>query len=279
MGAPPVRPEVLAAWPDRTGPAVAGFLYVAAGVAFAAFVSGQDWTGMIPNEVRLAMVAFWLTFALVGGAAALVRGLWRGDVTVGTDGISIGLGPPRFISFGDVDRVERDRSARGQKHHLAVVVLRSGARIAVGARTELVDPATLTAVGEAQGELDEALERYRTHPPADHAASLARGARADAEWLEELRRRTQPGGFRAAKLAAPDLVAVVEDPTADPTARAGAAYALRAGGFADDTRDRVRAAADATAAPNVRVALEAIVDEAEGDEQVSAAVARVGARG
>jgi hypothetical protein len=65
------------------------------------------------------------------------------------------------------------------------------------------------------------------------------------------------------------LLSIAEDPRAEPLARAGAAVAL-SGALDDDGRARLRAAAEATVMPRVRVALEAAAREAREEELIEA---------
>jgi hypothetical protein len=87
------------------------------------------------------------------------------------------------------------------------------------------------------------------------------------EWLARLRAfgHEDAGGFRDPKIPPERLWRIVEDPSAPASARAGAAVALRAK-LDDDGRTRIRVAADATAAPKLRVALESTA--AEDDQAV-----------
>jgi hypothetical protein len=66
-----------------------------------------------------------------------------------------------------------------------------------------------------------------------------------------------------------ELWRAVEDPTADPSTRAGAAIALR-GALSEGESTRLRAAAEACAAPKLRVALDKIASRAAEDALVEA---------
>lgn len=100
------------------------------------------------------------------------------------------------------------------------------------------------------------------------AGLLGRNGRSAHEWMDALGRLVDhTSSYRDPALAAERLWTILEDPTASPTVRAGAAFALRrridVGG-----RERLRIATDACAAPKLRLALEATAsldDEALAD--------------
>ena len=101
---------------------------------------------------------------------------------------------------------------------------------------------------------------------ADVASLVARAGRPVEEWLRALDAVTGPAaGYRVATVPADKLWRVVEDPTADPSARAGAAAALRAS-LDDEGRARLAAIADASVHPKVRVALDAIASSKAADD-------------
>jgi hypothetical protein len=72
-------------------------------------------------------------------------------------------------------------------------------------------------------------------------------------------------GYRRAAVPSASLWQIVEDPTAEPPIRAGAAVAL-VQALDEPGRQRLRVAAQACAAPKLRVALELVAEEAELDE-------------
>lgn len=102
---------------------------------------------------------------------------------------------------------------------------------------------------------------------------LSRGGRAPHRWLEEVRhRRDSFSNHRQAAVPAEELWSVLEDPYASPSERAGAAIALR-----DEvdgaTRDRVRVAAEACVAPDLRAALVALASPDADERHVVDALA------
>lgn len=114
----------------------------------------------------------------------------------------------------------------------------------------------------------------RAHADARRQASdprvlghLARRERTTDEWLHALRTLRSRGSYRDVALGDERLLHVVESNDAPPSARAGAAVLLRETGALKDERgasERVRVVAQRIAAPGLRVALEAALED--GDE-------------
>jgi hypothetical protein len=115
-----------------------------------------------------------------------------------------------------------------------------------------------------------ALEGGRTE---DVSSLVARGGRPLDEWMRALTAlSSEGGGYRATALPAERLWRVVEDPAADPTARAGAAAALRAT-LDDEGRTRLRVIAESSVHPRVRVALDAVAaSSSDHDERLEEAL-------
>jgi hypothetical protein len=108
-------------------------------------------------------------------------------------------------------------------------------------------------------------EAWQTHrargPGADVATIVARGTRSLEEWKKALATlESADAGYRQAALREEDLWRVVEDPRASEDARAAAALLLRKG-LDEPGKARVRVAAEATASPKLRVALEASISD------------------
>lgn len=204
---------------------------------------------------------------LSAGAVGLV---WPSKLRVGTDGVSVHwYGERRFHSYGDIRTLHPDPR---------------------GIRLELVDgeqQIVQCVLDQRRGEeiRDELLEAararladYRQHAERFAVSALGRGDRSRGEWfraLDELAR--QGAGYRGQVVTRAALWAVVDNPALDPTARAGAALVLRRS-LKDEERERLRAAAAASAGPQVRVALEAAADEAVELEALDEVVAAVESR-
>jgi hypothetical protein len=104
----------------------------------------------------------------------------------------------------------------------------------------------------------EAMDTHRRGDAAGEASLLRRRGLEVSAWIRELRHlgTGASAAHRSAPVLPERLWRVVEDPSADPSARAGAAVAVALEAD-DEGRARLRAAARATAAPKLRVAIEA----------------------
>lgn len=208
----------------------------------------------------------------------LVTKLSQVTVEAGADGITVRrlLARPRFIRHADLDEVVF-------RPHGFSLRLKNGSRIELsrlrttGNKTGWYGAAQGKKTdwyGAAQAEADSAYDAFvacvrsqrdayerRDVPFAPSA--LARGGRQTAEWLRGLRNATElQATFRTSSMPQDALLAIVEDPSAAPSARAGAAVALKAS-FSEDARIRVHAAAGACAEPRLRVALDAIAEASD----------------
>jgi hypothetical protein len=112
---------------------------------------------------------------------------------------------------------------------------------------------------DATRALTRTIQRELTrHRDGAHSSSLLleRGGRPASAWLRDLP-TLNAESYRRPSLPAEELWRIVENPSAPPTARAGAALVLR------DNLDsagcvRLRRAAEACAAPHLRAALDAV---------------------
>lgn len=199
-------------------------------------------------------------------------------LTVGTDGITLRrFGRERFIPLDGIARAEAGEGDNVMMTETAVVRLFDGHGSVVhelfveqkkaGPYSERIHQ-TIDARARAIAERINETIRLRTHEatPFDRA-SLARGERDDRDWVRALRGLLKrAASFRDAGPPTEDaLLAIVEDGSADAHDRAAAAIAI-----ARAHPERIRVAADATAAPKLRVALEAALDD--DDERVAAAL-------
>ena len=104
---------------------------------------------------------------------------------------------------------------------------------------------------------------YERAPAADVAALVRKGTRTRGEWLAALGKlRDAQGGYRDAVMRDDDLWRLVEDPSASADARGGAAMVLRRS-LDEEGKARVRVAAEATASPRLRIALDAAAGDAD----------------
>lgn len=203
---------------------------------------------------------FFLPVALVGMIALLPRKL-----TVGVDGIlQRWLLWKRFTPMSSIveAHAEGEREIRLQ--------LANG-------KEEVITVSTAKRYGGIYTErrnmiLARIRESARAHrhvgPHADLASVVARGERTLDEWKKSLVALAKgEAGYREAAIREEDLWRVVEDPRASSDARAGAAMILRKG-LDEEGKARVRVAAEATASPHLRIALERAADA--GDDAFEA---------
>ena len=119
--------------------------------------------------------------------------------------------------------------------------------------------------------LTDAWEAYRAGIAPDALGLLARAGRGTLDWVRGLRALGEgQGGYRGIGLTPDHLWRIAEDASAPRESRVGAALALRST-LDDEGRRRLRVAAESSASPKVRVALEATADEVD-DEAVAARI-------
>lgn len=207
---------------------------------------GGDW---------ILSVSFVLTAIAYAG---LKRASDAPTVSVGADGLAV----KRF-------RTERcPRSAIGGTRFARVdgplVIDRQGAGPLVIDQVN-ADPAALIAVaGECARRLGDRTEVAR-------AAAFERGSRDVREWKAAVRGALD-AGYRNAGASIDDANAVLASPAATVEQRLGAAVALR---IAGEPPERIRIAAQSAVDPRVRVAFEAIAEDAD-DVKVERALKRLG---
>ena len=230
-----------------------GGLFGGAGL-FAAIVPlfGRLFAPETP-EVWLILMMLPLTAALMFSVFSKTR------LQVGADGLLVTwLGARRFISYGEVRGVTRwEDPGRGKNRWTGVHVwLGSGerVRITIAAKQAFSGP-TVEIVEE---RIREAMDTHRRGDAAGDAALLRRRGLEVSDWIRALRHlgTGASAAHRTAPVLPERLWRVVEDPSAEPSARAGAAVAVAIEAD-DEGRARLRAAARATAAPRLRVAIEA----------------------
>jgi hypothetical protein len=126
-----------------------------------------------------------------------------------------------------------------------------------------------------RARVQEALELFRRQQRAGEVRLPDRGERPVAEWIRALRSAVSEGAVdhRTAPISVEALWHIAEDHGAQKVARASAAVAL--GERLDAAgRARLRIAAVATAAPDLRAVLEVSAEEAD-DERLSQALSRL----
>jgi hypothetical protein len=196
---------------------------------------------------------FWSPlFAIAAAIALLLGGLAMPTmVTVGTDGVLTRWFVERkYFPYSSLVRVDRMPS-RVRLH------LRNGRVFDVVFDSRNVE---VPEAGQLAERIVEAIERRdRAGAPIDTSV-LARPEGVEARaWIASLGEILREETFRQAAVTVDQLWSVVEDATATASMRAAAAIALRK--VVDEKgKKRLRVAAQATAAPHLRVALERAAD-------------------
>ncbi|HEY8074764.1 MAG TPA: hypothetical protein VIF62_11655 [Labilithrix sp.] len=244
---------------------------------YATMGGGMAWTfGVVFGSMMLT--GFLARVAHVGPVAPffflplVFIGMLPSRIVVGVDGVLVKwLWRARFIPMS------RIRSANTMGDRAIALELTNGERVVVHTSMPQKNRSALPPQHRdaVLARVLEALETFREHGTAvDVSALVRRGSRSHGEWLEALRKLgAGEGGYREAALREDDLWRVVEDPGAPADARAGAAMVLK-NTLDDAGRARVRVAAEATASPKLRVALESAT--AGADERLEEALAELG---
>ena len=96
-------------------------------------------------------------------------------------------------------------------------------------------------------------------------AHVAPGGRTVERWVSDLRAKAQQAPYRKADATPETLWRLLDDASAPPATRAGAALALSAS-LDDASRTRLRVSAEACAEPKLRVALTRVAEGASDTE-------------
>ena len=194
-------------------------------------------------------------------AAWLAVGVWHARparISIGADGVRLsGRGRPRFIPFADVREIDTSGKIS--------LRLRDGSTVVVGADER--------GLGT---RLKEALASYRepgSASPTQHERVLRRGERSPEDWRAELSKLAHTLDYRADVLDEEALANVVGDPRIDPEQRVAAALALSK---SDESRARIRIAAQRSADEDVQRALEAAALDELAEDELARAMRRRG---
>lgn len=207
--------------------------------------------GVLPSTVGLwwrhLPPAGW-AFLLLFLALAAIPFLVPQHLEVGEDGISFRGARKRFVPF---------RSVR------LVVATALGAELEL-ADGEKIEVRFANKEETARDPRDAFVRRVKrgiaaagTVTRADLEAMLARGGRETAAWIADMHALGR--GYRDAAVPRELLWQVLESPTADPSAREGAAIALY-GTLDEAARTRMREIAQRSASPRLRVAVDAVTN-------------------
>lgn len=177
-------------------------------------------------------------------------------IAIGEDGILLRwAGQRRFVPFGAL------RGARSTP--LGVELDLEGDRV-IEVRLTHRDDAEASRRASMLAKIEDGLAHHRALAPAEDEALLTRGERDLDAWIEEMGflGTEAAHGYRAITIPRERLWAVLENPVADPSAREGAALALRAR-LDDDERDRLLAIGQKSASPRLRLALDAVAQPSD----------------
>lgn len=217
-----------------------------------------------------------VVFMVIGLAFTwvLIRSTAPGEAVVGADGITLNrLFQKRFVPHAEIESVVQTSygvrvTTRGQPLDLPMKTF-------VSDRSQS-SAALITRIEEA---------REASHRSFDVAALelLDRRGRTVSAWREALARIThRSGDYRSSVLESADLAHVIEDASAPPERRIGAALALASLPGDPELKQRVRVAAQASANAPVRIALEKALSgrlddgDLEDDAALAAAPLRAG---
>ncbi len=227
--------------------------------------------GVIQNVVQLAAVAWLPLLAL------------KSRILVHEDGVRVRFcGFTRFIPYTKIERarlVSRSRvldSRRSRERMFWGVdfVLADGTSFQWGLVAEDNDSVGPSRLAEARELIYEIQRRAaiaeRVRDPL--VAELSRSERSATDWLRDLmaRSRVEGNAYRSsAPLPSERLWEIAENPEALPSARAGAAVALRAS-LTEAGKARLRVASAACGSPTLRAAIAKVAEDSDEEELTEA---------
>jgi hypothetical protein len=219
----------------------------------------------IGTALHLAIAPFmvFLMMPLVFAA------MWPSKITVGVDGVLIRwMWRKEFIPMSEIRGVSEAGENALRLH------LRSGEERIVYTSMRHKQSSANVAINNRDAIIARIREAHRTYEArgeaVDATALVARGTQSRSEWLVALEKLARAdGGYRQAIVRLEDLLRIIEDPAAPEDARVGAALVVRKSA-GEEAKARVRIAAEASASPKLRVALDAAA--AGTDETMEAAL-------
>jgi len=195
--------------------------------------------------------------------------LSRRKIEVGTDGLLLRwLTSKRFVPWSEVDDVYVTQTGFGRFCRRTVRLVRTnGERVDVPIVNPRIDAGRAEMVAQ---RIRNALASYR-ESQADPAAALQRRGRNGEQWIHGLRNigAGADGSLRTAPLSRDRLWRIVQDASSEPQSRAAAAVAL-ATEIDEPDRQQLNAVARATAAPKLRIALEAAANGDKDETELAA---------
>jgi len=245
------------------GPMLGGFLPLLFGL-LALFPT----LGAIPAAVLVPLMLAYI----FGIALAPTR------VRIGTDGVfTKWLMTERFVSFAEIESVVAYEDVIAGKHYVGAILQLVGGettKLCSGQKNFFSDGGAAILVER----LREALDAHRSGARGVDTSALARGSRSGSEWFRALRRIGAGADVdaRHAGMSLEALVSAVHDTTLDPAARVGAAVAALPYATPAERR-RIRIAAETTAEPRLRIALEKVTAADAEDADVTLALEELAA--
>jgi hypothetical protein len=223
--------------------------------------------------------SMWIAASAVGVlvfALALYARLAR-SVDVGTDGVLLAEnGQRKMIPFSEIEAVAPFYGQTRAAWSGIELVLAGGGSVRIDVERGQNDNDGRERHARTRALMAE-IERFRALSAggADTGleAELGRGEADEATWLARLTTLVRASGYRKRGVSSERLYRILDDPAAEPSARAGAAVVLQQLDEGDH-RERLRIAAESVASPELRQSLEALA-EAESDEERREALARV----
>lgn len=235
------------------------------------------------GPTHASRLLFWIGVlgVLVGGSSLyafhlLLAGLLvvlhaiPARLVVGADGLHLRwLGWRRFVAYGEVASIT-SRSGVGGPAAGFTVRRTDGRSLSIMVPSRLVTELRERSFGLIDQRIKEARAEHQRRMDAPGAALPERGARTAREWVRLLRAvgSGAHADHRTAPVGLDDLARLVQDVSADPATRAGAAIALGAQG--EQGRARLRLAAGSTALPEVRELIRLAAEESEEEPLVEA---------
>jgi hypothetical protein len=232
-------------------------------LAMALGVAVGSLAGMLGNPAAASIAG-----AITMGTLAAFGSLMPTRIEVGTDGVLIRwLTYRRFIPHAEITGGWVQETGLGRGRRVQVMLQLEGGekvRLPITSQRYRRERADLLVQRIAEAR------QVGSHTEGADTRVLERRGREVDEWVRALRELTRLATHRAKAVAPGDLWQVVESPSQDPLARAAAAIALEPELDASN-RQRLRVAAQATASPKLRIALDAVADQAE-DEALTEAL-------
>jgi len=230
-------------------------LIVFALLAVLAFLISRGLSGPSYGNTFWLWTRLLLVGGLYGAAGLLTRWLAPDKVDVGADGLLLRLRgqKDRYVSYAEIDSVEIERRRRSKPVRID---LHGGESITL----KRFETARALAL---QSRIKEAMAASSGSKEPSFSNQLAAGSKDTAAWRDALMKLIGGSeGYRDATMTIEDALAIVGDPTRDAQERVAAASAVRlAGAMQEPARQQLRIAAERSAHPKLRIALNQLADD------------------